>query len=58
MLQNEDIEREKTNAPRLLSTAERIFAKRYNLQIFFVTSLVELIKFCNSQYIFSLHMLI
>ncbi|KAK6109440.1 hypothetical protein QQG55_36005 [Brugia pahangi] len=31
VLQNEDIEREKTNAPRLLSSAERVFAERYEL---------------------------
>ncbi|KAL3986151.1 hypothetical protein ACH3XW_41560 [Acanthocheilonema viteae] len=31
VLQNEDAEREKTNAPRLLSTTERVFAKRYEL---------------------------
>uniref|UniRef100_A0A0R3RFN8 DNA replication complex GINS protein SLD5 n=1 Tax=Elaeophora elaphi TaxID=1147741 RepID=A0A0R3RFN8_9BILA len=31
VLQNEDAEREKTNAPRLLSTAERVFAERYEL---------------------------
>ncbi|VDK82398.1 unnamed protein product [Onchocerca ochengi] len=28
VLQNEDVEREKTNAPRLLSSAEKIFAER------------------------------
>ncbi|VDK87568.1 unnamed protein product, partial [Onchocerca ochengi] len=31
VLQNEDVEREKTNAPRLLSSAEKIFAERYEV---------------------------
>lgn len=36
VLLNENVEREKTNAPRLLSSAEKAFAERYCFPFFIV----------------------